>query len=107
MSPTQLLPASRAFHTSSVKLPSPQINPIPVTTTLRVNLCDCLSYACGVIDGVLHRADLLGSSSGISMSNAGSRNNDDLYQLQRVPAQIATNAKLLAGLGVLADVVDG
>ncbi len=33
--PTPLLPASRFFQTSSVVLPTPQIRPIPVTTTRR------------------------------------------------------------------------
>ena len=37
MRPTPLLPASRAFHTTSVELPTPQIRPRPVTTTLRPN----------------------------------------------------------------------
>ena len=35
--PTPLLPASRFRQTSSVVLPTPQIRPMPVTTTLRPN----------------------------------------------------------------------
>ena len=34
---TPLLPASRFFHTSSVVLPTPQIRPMPVTTTRLAN----------------------------------------------------------------------
>src|SRR5579863_3103150 len=60
MRATPLLPASRAFHTSSVELPTPQIKPRPVTTTLRVNLFPRLGVLADVIDGILYGANLLG-----------------------------------------------
>src|SRR5271165_1729113 len=55
---TPLLPASRACHTSSALLPTPQMSPTPVTTTRRVKL---LSFRVGVdvIDSVLYGADFL------------------------------------------------
>ena len=42
---TPLWPASRAFQTCSVVLPTPQIRPMPVTTTLRPN-CYFPAFAC-------------------------------------------------------------
>src|SRR5580704_16960216 len=55
---TPLLPASRACHTSSVLLPTPQMSPTPVTTTRRVKLLS-FRMRVDVIDSVLHGADLL------------------------------------------------
>src|SRR5271170_1173159 len=57
MRPTPLLPASTAFHTSPVVLPTPQIRPSPVTTTLRPKLLAAFRMLSDVIDGVLHGAD--------------------------------------------------
>src|SRR5277367_498497 len=59
MRPTPLLPASTACHTASVVLPTPQIRPIPVTTTLRPKLLATFRMLGDVIDGVLHGADFL------------------------------------------------
>src|SRR5581483_11783406 len=58
MRETPLLPASRAFHTSSEEFPTPQIMPRPVTTTLRPKLFPRLGVLADVIDGILHGADL-------------------------------------------------
>src|SRR5580658_4494365 len=58
MRATPLLPASTAFHTSPVVLPTPQIRPMPVTTTLRPKLLAAFRMLGDVIDGVLHGADL-------------------------------------------------
>src|SRR5579864_3382144 len=60
MRATPLLPASRAFQTSSVELPTPQIRPRPVTTTLRPKLFARLGVLADVVDGILHGANLLG-----------------------------------------------
>src|SRR3954471_4257959 len=60
MSATPLFPASRALHTSSVELPTPQINPRPVTTTLRPNLLARLCVLADVVNGVLHGANFFG-----------------------------------------------
>src|ERR1017187_6593799 len=57
MRATPLLPASTAFHTSSVVFPTPQIRPMPVTTTLRPKLLAAFRMLGDVIDGVLHGAD--------------------------------------------------
>src|SRR5260370_23966764 len=59
MRATPLVPASRAFHTSPVVLPTPQISPRPVTTTLRPKLLATFRVLADVIDRVLHGADLL------------------------------------------------
>src|ERR1700685_653645 len=58
MRATPLLPASTACHTSPVVLPTPQIRPMPVTTTLRPKLLAAFRMLPDVIDGVLHGADL-------------------------------------------------
>src|SRR5580704_4549693 len=58
MRATPLLPASTAFHTSPVVLPTPQIRPMPVTTTLRPKLLATFRMLPDVIDCVLHGADL-------------------------------------------------
>src|SRR5882762_715680 len=59
MRATPLLPASRALHTSPVVLPTPQISPRPVTTTLRPKLLATFRVLGDVIDRVLHGADFL------------------------------------------------
>src|SRR5208282_6548026 len=59
MRATPLLPASTAFHTSPVVLPTPQIRPMPVTTTLRPKLLATFRMLPDVIDGILHGADFL------------------------------------------------
>src|ERR1700723_519139 len=58
MRATPLLPGSTACHTSPVVLPTPQIRPMPVTTTLRPKLLATFRMLPDVIDGVLHGADL-------------------------------------------------
>src|ERR1700722_5568494 len=58
--PTPLFPASRPCHTSPVVLPTPQIRPIPVTTTLRPKLLATFRMLGDVIDGILHGADFFG-----------------------------------------------
>src|SRR6202051_1841393 len=57
---TPLLPASTACHTSPVVFPTPQIRPMPVTTTLRPKLLAAFRMFGDVIDGVLHGADFFG-----------------------------------------------
>src|SRR5208283_3937289 len=59
MPATPLLPASTACHTSPVVLPTPQIRPMPVTTTLRPKLLATFRMLADVIDGVLHGTDFL------------------------------------------------
>src|SRR6266404_4592051 len=58
MRATPLLPASKPCHTSGVVFPTPQIKPMPVTTTLRPKLLAAFRVLGDVIDGVLHGADL-------------------------------------------------
>src|SRR6202051_13463 len=57
MRDTPLLPASTACHTSPVVFPTPQIRPMPVTTTLRPKLLAAFTMFGDVVDGVLHGAD--------------------------------------------------
>src|SRR5258708_34843351 len=57
MGATPLLPASTACHTSPVVFPTPQIRPMPVTTTLRPKLLATFRMLGDVIDGILHGAD--------------------------------------------------
>src|SRR5437588_11228412 len=59
MRATPLLPASRPCHTSGVVFPTPQIRPMPVTTTLRPKLLAAFRMLPDVIDGVLHGANHL------------------------------------------------
>src|SRR6266851_404239 len=59
MRATPLLPASTDFHTTSVELPTPQIKPRPVTTTLRPKLFPRLRVLADVVDRILHGANLL------------------------------------------------
>src|ERR1700728_65077 len=54
---TPLLPAGTACHTSPVVFPTPQIRPMPVTTTLRPKLLAAFRVLGDVIDGILHGAD--------------------------------------------------
>src|ERR1022692_2640227 len=58
MRATPLLPASTACHTSPVVFPTPQIRPMPVTTTLRPKLLAAFRMLGDVVDGVLDGADL-------------------------------------------------
>src|SRR5208282_5660054 len=58
MRATPLFPASTAFHTSPVVLPTPQMRPMPVTTTLRPKLLAAFRMLPDVVDGVLHGTDL-------------------------------------------------
>src|SRR5258708_37326626 len=58
MRATPLLPASKPCHTSPVVFPTPQIRPMPVTTTLRPKLLATFRVLADVIYGVLHGADL-------------------------------------------------
>src|ERR1700692_3618668 len=57
MRATPLLPASTPCHTSPVVFPTPQIRPMPVTTTLRPKLLAAFRVLGDVIDGILHGAD--------------------------------------------------
>src|SRR5258708_17695569 len=63
MRPTPLLPAMTESHTSLVVLPTPQIRPMPVTTTLRPKFICHLSCVCGGSPSVLVSCGTLGSSS--------------------------------------------
>src|ERR1041385_4153191 len=56
---TPLLPASSACQTSGVLLPTPQMSPMPVTTTRRCKLLRSFRVVVDVIHGVLDGADLL------------------------------------------------
>src|ERR1700731_1063477 len=60
MRPTPLLPSNRPCHTSPVVFPTPQIRPMPVTTTLRPKLLAAFRMLGDVIDGILHGADFFG-----------------------------------------------
>src|SRR5689334_4326480 len=57
--PTPLLPASRLLQTSSVVLPTPQMSPMPVTTTRRAKLLLLFRVRADVVHGILDGADLL------------------------------------------------
>src|SRR5271170_2790055 len=59
MRATPLFPASTACHTAPVVLPTPQIRPMPVTTTLRPKLLATFRMLPDVIDGVLDGTNLL------------------------------------------------
>src|SRR5262249_16721356 len=56
---TPLLPASSACQTSGALLPTPQMSPMPVTTTRRCKLLRSFPVCVDVVDGVFHRADFL------------------------------------------------
>src|SRR6202050_3147951 len=57
MRATPLLPASTACHTSPVVFPTPQIRPMPVTTTLRPKLLAAFRMLGDVVNGILNGTD--------------------------------------------------
>src|SRR5271166_2407800 len=93
MRSTPLLPASSAFHTSSVLLPTPQISPTPVTTTRRVKL---LSFRVGVdiIDGVLDGADLFRLLVGNFDIEGLLEGHYQFHRVQRVCAQVVHKRRI-------------
>src|SRR5436305_1943386 len=59
MRPTPLLPASKLFQVSSTVLPTPQIRPMPVTTTRLSKLLAAFRMFPNVVDRFLHAANIL------------------------------------------------
>jgi hypothetical protein len=88
MRATPLLPASTACHTSPVVFPTPQIRPMPVTTTLRPKLLAAFRMLGDVIDGVLHGADLLRVLVGNLDIEAFFESHDQFYRIQRIRSQV-------------------
>src|SRR5277367_5434470 len=88
MRATPLLPASTACHTSPVVLPTPQIRPMPVTTTLRPKLLAAFRMLSDVIDGVLHGADLLRVLVGNFDVEPFFECHHQFHRVQRVRAQV-------------------
>src|SRR6266851_2000817 len=88
MRATPLLPASRAFHTSPVVLPTPQISPRPVTTTLRPKLLATFRVLGDVIDRVLHGADFLRVFIGNFDVEGLFESHDQFDCIERICAQI-------------------
>src|SRR6266852_3656137 len=88
MRPTPLLPASTDFHTTSVELPTPQIRPRPVTTTLRPKLFPRLRVLADVVDRVLYGADLLRVFIGDFDIESFFESHDQFDRVERVRAQV-------------------
>src|SRR5580698_4393424 len=88
MRATPLLPASTACHTSPVVLPTPQIRPRPVTTTLRPKLLAAFRMLADVIDGVLHGADLFRVLVGDLDIEAFFESHDQFDCIERIGAQV-------------------
>src|SRR5260370_19817770 len=88
MRATPLLPASRPCHTSGVVFPTPQIRPMPVTTTLRPKLLATFRVLADVIDGVLHGADLLRVLVGNLDVEAFFESHHQFDCVQRIGAQV-------------------
>src|ERR1700679_2911822 len=88
MRPTPLLPASKACHTASVVFPTPQIRPMPVTTTLRPKLLAAFRMLADVIDGILHGADLLRVLVGNLDVEAFLERHYQFHGVQRIRAQV-------------------
>src|SRR5713226_8959610 len=88
MRATPLLPASRPCHTSPVVFPTPQIRPMPVTTTLRPKLLATFRMLADVIDGVLHGADLFRVLVGNLDVEAFFESHHQFHRVQRIGAQV-------------------
>src|SRR6266851_9647142 len=88
MRATPLLPASKPCHTSPVVFPTPQIRPMPVTTTLRPKLLATFRMLPNVIDGVLHGADLFRILVGNFDVEAFFESHHQFDRIQRVRAQV-------------------
>src|SRR6267154_1577056 len=86
--PTPLLPASRPCHTSPVVFPTPQIRPMPVTTTLRPKLLATFRMLGDVIDSVLHGADFFRILVGDFDVEAFFESHYEFDRVQRVCAQV-------------------
>src|ERR1700680_3921434 len=85
---TPLLPASTACHTSPVVFPTPQIRPMPVTTTLRPKLLAAFRMLGDVIDGILHGADFFRVLVGDFNVEALLEGHHELDRVQRIRAQV-------------------
>src|SRR5450755_2417769 len=88
MRPTPLLPASTDFHTTSVVLPTPQIKPRPVTTTLRPKLFSRLRVLADVVDRVLYGANLLRVLIGNLDVEGLFESHDQFDGIERIRAQV-------------------
>src|SRR6267154_907584 len=88
MRATPLLPASTACHTSRVVFPTPQIRPMPVTTTLRPKLLAAFRMLGDVIDGVLHGADFFRVLVGNFDVEAFFESHDQFDCVERVRTQV-------------------
>src|SRR5450755_871112 len=88
MRPTPPSPASRALQTLSVVLPTPQIRPIPVTTTLRTNLLAAFRVLSNVVDGILHGTDFFRLFVGNFDVKGFFEGHNQFDRVQRVRAQI-------------------
>ena len=86
---TPLLPASKFFQTSSVVLPTPQIKPIPVTTTRRRQIYfPPFAVLSDVVDRVFHGADLLRVLVGNLDVESFFEGHDQFDGVERVGAQV-------------------
>src|SRR5713226_4239829 len=88
MRATPLLPASTPRHTSPVVLPTPQIRPMPVTTTLRPKLLAAFRMLGDVIDGVLHGTDFFRVLVGNLDVEPFFKGHHQLDRVQRIRAQV-------------------
>src|SRR5437879_4274 len=90
--PTPLLPASRFFQTSGAVLPTPQIRPLPVTSSrrfpARAKLLDALRVLLDVLHRVLHGLD--GLSLVVRDFNVEGlfKSHDQLHTVKRIGAQV-------------------
>ena len=73
---TPLFPANRFCHTSAVLLPTPQIRPIPVTTTRRANYFPPFWRA---ETGSTRSRNSRRRSSGVFMAGSGARRRTGVY----------------------------
>src|SRR5581483_573970 len=83
-----LFPASRFRQTSSVLLPTAQMSPSPVTTTLRAKLLASFRVLTDVVDGILHGADLFGILVGNFDVESLLEGHYQLHGIERIGAQI-------------------
>src|ERR1022692_2559429 len=96
MRSTPLLPASRACHTASVVLPTEQMRPMPVMTTLLARLLSeslakllaRLGVLADVIDGIGHGANLLGVLVGNFDIEGLFEGHHELDGIERIGAQV-------------------
>src|SRR3954470_1467030 len=95
-----LLPSSRLAHLSATEWPTVLTQPMPVTTTRRREDMgrSGLLVRVRVVDGVLHRGDLLGVLVGDLDAELIFQRHHQLHRVERVRAQVRNESLFIGDL---------